>query len=315
MSKLQNLSTSRHHRRNNRPRCNDTCTSRFVKSTVCTTAVARSEVHEARESWPIIKEIGFSGSWKEFQLQCMQMLRTLLTTPLTSPAQTLCSLGAFVPVDSWGLPSMGAEEEAQQTPAVDDAAVAETAASEHAAPRKGPMKRYQKPDIQELKAQINSLEATISQQKQRQQAIRSELDGRKRRSNDLESQGIRNQLQELRTQFQQVLVRPWSALAFMPTRVCTDHDFVAHACPVSGAPCFPAEAPDHIQVASATCCVAPWGLCCVHALGCCCCGGSTIGPFDTITTKGFPEPDSLPLCNSMPLCADRRRRSRRCAPS
>ena len=60
---------------------------------------------------------------------------------------------------------------------------------------------------QELKTKIDALEAQITASKAKIDSIRSDLEGRRRRTDDSESQGIRNQLQELRTQFQQVLVR------------------------------------------------------------------------------------------------------------
>ena len=120
---------------------------------------------------------------------------------------------------------MTAEEEPTQAPAVEDNA----ADAEQKPERKQFVKRLPRPDQAELKAKVESLEATITAQKQRVESIRSELDGRnRRRANDTESQGIRNQLQELRTQFQQVLVRvllpPYDCCSdrrcssFMPTR-------------------------------------------------------------------------------------------------
>lgn len=106
------------------------------------------------------------------------------------------------------LPSMAVDEAEPQVAVVEEAA-------EAAALKRGPaVKRVPKPDVQALRAQIDSLEATIAEQKIRSDAIRSELDGRnRRRANDSESQGIRNQLQELRAQFQQVLVRLLPAAA------------------------------------------------------------------------------------------------------
>ena len=54
---------------------------------------------------------------------------------------------------------------------------------------------------------MNALEETISKAKVRQDEIRRELDGRRRGGNDTESNDIRKQLQALRNEFQQVLVR------------------------------------------------------------------------------------------------------------
>ena len=131
---------------------------------------------------------------------------------------------------------MTADEE-PPAPAVEDNA----ADAEQKPERKQFVKRLPRPDQAELRAKVESLEATITAQKQRVESIRSELDGRnRRRANDTESQGIRNQLQELRTQFQQVLVRALlppcqccrdrRCSSFMPTRVRSDHDYMATAC-------------------------------------------------------------------------------------
>lgn len=131
---------------------------------------------------------------------------------------------------------MTADEE-PPAPAIEDNA----ADAEQKPERKQFVKRLPRPDQAELRAKVESLEATITAQKQRVESIRSELDGRnRRRANDTESQGIRNQLQELRTQFQQVLVRallpPYQCCrdrrcsSFMPTRVRSDHDYMATAC-------------------------------------------------------------------------------------
>lgn len=58
----------------------------------------------------------------------------------------------------------------------------------------------------ELKAKVKALDDAIAATKARQEAIRKELDGRRRQGGDSESNDIRKQLQELRTQFQSVLV-------------------------------------------------------------------------------------------------------------
>lgn len=133
---------------------------------------------------------------------------------------------------------MTAEEEPTQAPAVEDNA----ADAEQKPERKQFVKRLPRPDQAELKAKVESLEATITAQKQRVESIRSELDGRnRRRANDTESQGIRNQLQELRTQFQQVLVRVMlppcdcccdrRCSSFMPTRARSGSRLHSHRMP------------------------------------------------------------------------------------
>ena len=137
---------------------------------------------------------------------------------------------------------MTADEE-PPAPAVEDNA----ADAEQKPERKQFVKRLPRPDQAELKAKVESLEATITAQKQRVESIRSELDGRnRRRANDTESQGIRNQLQELRTQFQQVLVRALlppcdcccdrRCSSFMPTRARSGSRLHSHRMPglVSG---------------------------------------------------------------------------------
>jgi hypothetical protein len=153
----------------------------------------------------------------------------VLAKPPAGPASSTSlphSRGCTVAVwQSAGAPSMTAEEEPQAPPAEENDADAEPKTE-----KKPFVKRTQRPDQAELRAKVESLEATITAQKQRVESIRSELDGRnRRRANDTESQGIRNQLQELRTQFQQVLVRPSYAslssplsllpFSIMPTRV------------------------------------------------------------------------------------------------
>lgn len=61
--------------------------------------------------------------------------------------------------------------------------------------------------MEDLKGKVNALEETIAKAKARQDEIRKELDGRRRGGNDTESNEIRKQLQALRNEFQQVLVR------------------------------------------------------------------------------------------------------------
>lgn len=64
-----------------------------------------------------------------------------------------------------------------------------------------------RPNVEDLKGKVNALEETIAKAKARQDEIRKELDGRRRGGNDTESNEIRKQLQALRNEFQQVLVR------------------------------------------------------------------------------------------------------------
>jgi hypothetical protein len=154
---------------------------------------------------------------------------------------------------------MTADEE-PPAPAVEDNA----ADAEQKPDRKQFVKRLPRPDQAELRAKVESLEATITAQKQRVESIRSELDGRnRRRANDTESQGIRNQLQELRTQFQQVLVRAllppchccrdrrWSS--FMPTRVGTRSRLHGHRVPGLVMDMHAADAVDCATVDSEMC--------------------------------------------------------------
>ena len=70
------------------------------------------------------------------------------------------------------------------------------------------VKRLPKPDQSLVKAEVEKLKDQISQNQQRQDAIRDELEKRRNgRTSSPEQQSIKNRLMELRTQFMGLLVR------------------------------------------------------------------------------------------------------------
>ena len=70
------------------------------------------------------------------------------------------------------------------------------------------VKRFPKPDQSLLKAEVEKLKDQISQNQQRQDAIRDELEKRRNgRVSSPEQQNIKTRLMELRSQFQALLVR------------------------------------------------------------------------------------------------------------
>ncbi len=124
-----------------------------------------------------------------------------------------------------------ADAEVEQAP-VEQGSIAEDVPALQEPAKKAFVKRTTKPSAENLREKVASLESTISDAKATIEKIRQEMDGRKRRrEGDGESQGIRNQLQELRTQFQQVLVRTLPVIKEAPGRLSADHVFlVLHAC-------------------------------------------------------------------------------------
>lgn len=69
------------------------------------------------------------------------------------------------------------------------------------------VKRLPKPDQSLVKAEVEKLKDQISQNQQRQDAIRDELEKRRNgRTSSPEQQSIKNRLMELRSQFQALLV-------------------------------------------------------------------------------------------------------------
>ena len=70
------------------------------------------------------------------------------------------------------------------------------------------VKRLPKPDQSLVKAEVEKLKDQISQNQQRQDKIRDELEKRRNsRTSSPEQQNIKNRLMELRSQFQALLVR------------------------------------------------------------------------------------------------------------
>lgn len=70
------------------------------------------------------------------------------------------------------------------------------------------VKRLPKPDQSLVKAAVEKLKDQISQNQQRQDAIRDELEKRRNgRVSSPEQQNIKNRLMELRSKFQALLVR------------------------------------------------------------------------------------------------------------
>ena len=74
-------------------------------------------------------------------------------------------------------------------------------------PKRSIVKRLPRPDQSLVKAQIEKLKDEISQNQQRQDKIREELEKRRSgRTTSTEQQTIKNRLMELRSQFQSLLV-------------------------------------------------------------------------------------------------------------
>lgn len=107
---------------------------------------------------------------------------------------------------------------------VTNGAEAGEAAPSPAKEKRMPVRRLPKPDQSLVKAQIEKLKDEISQNQQRQDKIREELEKRRSgRTTSTDQQAIKNRLMELRSQFQALLVSN-------PRSPCQHEPLCGHRC-------------------------------------------------------------------------------------